>query len=66
MTHKISLVPEGLVARRTVVDFLAWLDGNVTGIVVNVLVALEQLLLAESEFAVWALEWLLIRVNQHV
>ena len=63
---EVSLVPEGPSTLWALVCLLLWLRRNVVGIVVEVLVPLEQLALPERLVALVALEGFLVSVNQHV
>lgn len=66
MSHQVAFVAEGLVTCRTIVILLPRFRRMVIRIVINVLVALQQLLLSESLFAILALERFLIAVDQHM
>ena len=66
VANKIAFVAEGFAAFRTFVPLLAGRGRYIIGVVVEVLVATEQLLLPETLVALVTLVGLLIRMNQHV
>ena len=66
MADEVALVAEGFATLGTLVTLLAGRRRHVVGIVVEVLVAAQQLLLPETLVALVALVWLLVRVDQHV
>ena len=63
---EVPLVSEASVALRTLVGFLLGWGRDIGGVVVEVLVPLEELLLPEALVTLIALERLLVRVDQHV
>lgn len=66
MPDQITLVPEGLRALGTLVCLLLGYRRHIVGVVVKILVPLQQLLLSESLVTFITTEWLLVRMNQHV
>ena len=63
---EVPLVSEASVALRALVGFLLRRRRDIGGVVVEVLVPLEKLLLPEALVTLIALERLLVRVDQHV
>ena len=63
---EVPLVSEASVALRTLVGLLLGRRRDIGGVVVEVLVPLEKLLLPEALITLITLERLLVRVDQHV
>lgn len=66
MANEITLVSESAPTLRTFVCFLLGRGRNVAGIVIEVLVAFEQLLLPKGLIALRTLVWLLVGMDEHV
>ena len=66
MPDQVTLVPERLAALRTLVRLLLRGRRRVVGVVVEVLMPLEELLLTEHLITLVTFERFLVRVDEHV